>query len=173
MLPFTRCLAGAFDYTPNLYTRGRSHAHMLAFFVVYYGPASTTRGGYEAWHSAQGALRGGAEREFLRRVPTTWDDTRVLVAEIGRKIVVARRSGPMWFIGAMTGDEAADVNLPLDFLASNQSYRATVVADHSGAATDGTCPARMSTSTVRKGEALNLHMVSAGGAAVILDPVSP
>ena len=172
MLPFTRCLAGAFDYTPNLYTKGRSHAHMLAFFVVYYGPASTTRGGYQAWHGAQGALKGGPEREFLRRVPATWDDTRVLAADIGRQIVVARRSGQSWFIGGMTGDEAADVNLPLDFLSSDHTYQATVVADDPGATVDGTCPARMSTSTVRKGQTLKLHMEKAGGAAVILDPVS-
>jgi alpha-glucosidase len=172
MLPFTRCLAGAFDYTPNLYTKGRSHAHMLAFFVVYYGPTSITRGGYQAWHEAQGALKGGTEREILRRVPTTWDDTRVLAAEIGHKIVVARRSGQVWFIGAMTGDAAADVNLPLDFLAPDQDYRATVVADDPAAAADGTCPARLSTSTVRQGERLSLHLERAGGAAVILDPVS-
>ena len=76
-LPFTRNLAGAFDYTPRLYTEGKSHAHMLAFLVVYYGPAQTVRGGYPAWHGDGSPGRGGDEIEFLRRVPVTWDETRV------------------------------------------------------------------------------------------------
>lgn len=173
MLPFTRCLAGAFDYTPNIYTKGRSHAHMLAFFVVYYGPASTTRGGYQAWHEAQGSLKGGEEREFLRRVPTTWDETRVLTAEIGRKIVVARRSGQTWFVGGMTADDAADVNVPLDFLAPDRSYQATVFADASGPAGDDTRPCRSTVSIVRSGVMLPLSMARAGGAVAIVEPRLP
>ncbi len=39
-------------------------------------------------------------------VPTVWDETRVLDGEVGKHIVVARRSGKDWFIGGMSGDEA-------------------------------------------------------------------
>ena len=40
--------------------------------------------------------------EFLRAIPTVWDETRVLDGRIGDYVVVARRRGQDWFVGAMT-----------------------------------------------------------------------
>ena len=169
-LPFTRNLAGAFDYTPKLYTEGKSHAHMLAFLVVFYGPAQTVRGGYPAWHGDGSPGRGGGEIEFLRRVPVTWDETRVLDARIGSRVVVARRRGESWFVGGMSGATAESVDLALSFLPRGRAYAARVWRD--GAAEGAWRPARLETRTVSAADRLALTMEPAGGFVAILDPAA-
>jgi alpha-glucosidase len=169
-LPFTRNLAGPFDYTPRLYTGGKSHAHLLAFLVVYYAPAPTIRGGYPAWHGDAEFGRGGDEIEFLRRVPVTWDETRVLDARIGRRVVVARRSGESWFLGGMSGAAAEGVDVALPFLARHRAYAARIFRD--APAADGPWrPVRLETRTVGPADRLALTMEPAGGFVAILDPV--
>jgi alpha-glucosidase len=143
---------------------------MLAMLVVYYGPAHTIRGGYPAWNGERGPGRGGAEIEFLRRVPVTWDDTRVLDASIGRRVVVARRSGDAWFLGGMSGGEKERVLLPLSFLAPGRDYVASVYRDDPSAAADDFCPAALETRTVTSRDRLTVAMESAGGFVAILDP---
>jgi alpha-glucosidase len=169
-LPFTRNLAGPFDYTPLLYAEGKSHAHQLAILVVFYGPAQTVRGGYPAWRGEPTSGRGGDEVEFLRRVPTTWDETRVLDAAIGRKAVVARRSGSTWFVGGMSGDAAETVDLPLSFLARGRAYDLRLWRDGEA---DGTWrPTRRETRTATAAERLSVAMAPAGGFVAILDPAA-
>ena len=53
---------------------------------------------------------------FIASVPTVWDETRVLAAKAGGYVVVARRSGSKWFVGAITGPEPRNLDIPLDFL---------------------------------------------------------
>jgi alpha-glucosidase len=169
-LPFTRCLAGPFDYTPLLYAKGKTHAHMLAFLVAYYGPAQTIRGGYHAWTGGGDQGKGGAELEFVKRVPAVWDDTKVLDAKIAQRVVVARRSGGTWFIGGMTGAEAQTPEVKLDFLKPGSSYTATIFSDDAAAASGGWCPAKRETKRVTAADKLALPMEKAGGCVVILDP---
>ena len=171
-LPFTRNLAGPFDYTPMIYSEGRSHAHVLAMLVAYFAPAPTIRGGYPAWHGDGAYGRGGEEIDFLRRVPVTWDETRVLDARVGRRIVVARRSGRSWFLGGMSGDDRESVDLALSFLDPGQGYAARVFRD--APTTDGPWrPARSESGTLRATDRLALTMEPAGGFVAILDPVAP
>jgi alpha-glucosidase len=171
-LPFTRNLAGPFDYTPMIYSEGRSHAHVLAMLVAYFAPAPTIRGGYPAWHGDGRYGRGGEELEFLRRVPVTWDETRVLDARVGRRIVVARRSGRSWFLGGMSGDEREEVDLALSFLDPGPPYAARVFRDAPQA--DGPWrPARSESGTLRASDRLSLTMEPAGGFVAILDPIPP
>lgn len=170
MLPFTRCLAGAFDYTPELYTKGRSHAHQLAFLVAYYGPAQTIRGGYPAWNSADGPRQGGVELEFLRRVPATWDETKVVSAKIGQHVAVARRSGQTWFLGAMTGSQATNLPTALNFLAPDRTYQATFYLDDPARATDGWCPTRLEKRQVSYNDTITIPLASGGGCVATFDP---
>jgi alpha-glucosidase len=165
-------LTGPMDYTPGGFrnrtpgtfevrdvlpftqtTRGQA----LAMFVVYDSPLQMVADDPDAY-------RDGAGFEFIRRVPTAWDETRFLSGEPGRDIVLARRSGAAWYVGAMTADEARSARVPLDFLPAGQ-YRATVWED--GDAPDSV---RRSERIVTAGDALALRLSSAGGAAVILEP---
>ena len=167
LMPFTRCLAGAFDYTPHIYHKGKSHAHGVAFFVVFHGPTCIVRGGIKEFAST-GLNRVGPEAEFMRRVPMSWDETRVLDAKVGHHIVTARRKDTTWFIGGMTGESAYLAPVTLDFLAQGKSYTATIFRD-GDVETDGFRPAVKEVRAVKAGDSLNLAMAKAGGLAVIVE----
>jgi alpha-glucosidase len=62
------------------------------------------------------AYRGHPALPVLAQIPTTWDDTRVLSGAVGEFIVIARRHGADWWVGAMTDRAARDVTVPLGFL---------------------------------------------------------
>jgi alpha-glucosidase len=109
-LPYTRMLAGPMDYTPGGFRNVTAEqfdvnyddpmvmgtrCQQLAMYVVYESPLMMVSDGPEAYRGALGT-------DFIRQVPTSWDETRVLAGEVGEYIVVARRSGKDWYIGAMT-----------------------------------------------------------------------
>jgi alpha-glucosidase len=66
--------------------------------------------------------------DFLREVPTTWDETRVLSGEVGEYIVLARRKGSDWYVGAMTDWTPRSLKMPLNFLAPGE-YQVETWAD--------------------------------------------
>ena len=136
MLPFTRMLTGPMDYTPggfNNVTREEfeprmqhpvvmgTRAHHLAMYVVYQAASqmvSDWPGAYEAEPSFQ----------FIKDVPATWDETKVLNGVPGEYITIARRRGRDWFIGSMTGWTPREVDIPLYFLESG-IYNAEIYSD--------------------------------------------
>jgi alpha-glucosidase len=170
-LPFTRMLAGPMDYTPGGFrnvTKEQftpqdnapqvmsTRAHQLAMYVVYDSPLQMVS-------DYPGAYRGAAGADFLRIVPTSWDETRVLAGEIGEFIVVARRRGRRWFVGAMTNESGRTLQVPLDFLEKG-AHSMTEYADGASAATD---PTELSTATktMRAGETLTIRLAPSGGYA--------
>jgi alpha-glucosidase len=123
-IAFIRMLAGPLDYhqggmrsvLPKDYhprdkapfvqgTRG----HQLALYVVYQNHLPMMAD-YPA------AYRGQPGLGFITGVPTNWDETRVLRAEFGRCLVIARRHGEDWYLGGMTATEGRELALPLRFL---------------------------------------------------------
>jgi alpha-glucosidase len=135
-LAYTRLLLGPMDYTPGGFdnqtpetfrwrfmrpTVMTTRAHGLAMFVVYESPLQTVADSPDAY-------AGQPETAFIGQVPTTWDETRFISGEIGQSIVLARRKGRDWYVGAMTNADARTVSLPLDFLGRGR-FEATVYAD--------------------------------------------
>jgi alpha-glucosidase len=122
-LPFTRMLAGPMDYTPGGFLNRtpatfrtgtpanvmNTRCQQLAMFVVYDGPITTVCDHPDNYKDQPGL-------DFLKVVPTLWDDTKVLKGKPGEYIVTARKTGNQWFIGAMTNSEAREIEIPLDFL---------------------------------------------------------
>ncbi|HEY4207201.1 MAG TPA: glycoside hydrolase family 97 protein [Puia sp.] len=120
-IPFTRMLAGPTDYhlggfraVPDSlfvvqYTRPLmmgTRCHMLAMYVVlesYLGMVCDYPAAYE----------GQPGFEFLQKVPTVWDETRVLDAAVGKYVVIARRKGNDWFIGGITNHEGRQLEIPM------------------------------------------------------------
>ncbi|MCP9494901.1 MAG: glycoside hydrolase family 97 protein [Pyrinomonadaceae bacterium MAG19_C2-C3] len=177
-LPFTRMLLGAMDYTPGGFSNvtpeafkaqetepmtQTSRAHALAMYVVYDSPLQMVSD-YPA------AYRGEAGAEFIKVVPASWDETKVLEGKIGEFITIARRQGDKWFIGAMTNEAARTSRLPLKFLGKGK-YRLTMYADGEQAATN---PKQVVTSTkiVTARETLSIQLAGSGGYAAYLQPVS-
>jgi alpha-glucosidase len=123
-LPFTRFLAGPADFTPGGFLNRQpakfkadgqraevqgTRAAELALFVAYDSPLCCVCDHPDHYRDQPGA-------DFLRIVPTVWDDTRVLDGEVGQHLAIARRSGGQWFLGAMTDSNSRDLAVKLDFL---------------------------------------------------------
>ncbi len=140
---FTRMLAGAGDnticyYSSRVTEKMGSHASQLAkavclfsplqFLYWYDRPAQAPDKKDGLWGKT-GVIGDEPELEFFNNVPTVWDETRVLIGEIGKCGVIARRSGTKWFIGGINGDEATDVEFKMDFLDAGKTYDAKIYTD--------------------------------------------
>jgi len=123
-MAFTRLLAGPMDYhlggfrsVPRAQFQPRNVApnvmgtrcHMLAMYVCFDNPAPMLADYPTAYEGQPGF-------DFLKQVPTWWDETRVLQGEIGNLLVTARRRGKTWFLGGMLARQPRDLTLPLTFL---------------------------------------------------------
>ena len=116
------------------------------------------------------AYRGAAGTDFIREVPTTWDETRVLAGEVGEYIVIARRQGTDWFMGAMTNWTPRHLEIPLKAL-GNGEWAADVYADGPDAARTPTNVVR-SQSTLQSSSPLKIALAPGGGWAAHLRPVT-
>jgi alpha-glucosidase len=135
-IPFTRGLAGCTDYhlggfraMPQtgfkvLATRPHvlgTRCHMLAMYVVLENHVSMVCDYPEAYE-------GEAGFDFLREVPTVWDQTVVPGAEVGKWVCIARRKGKDWYVGIINNSTPKTVTVPLDFLPEG-NYRAAIYKD--------------------------------------------
>jgi alpha-glucosidase len=173
-IPFTRGLAGPTDYHLGgframpadqfklQFTRPHmlgTRCHMLAMYVILENHVSMVCDYPEAYEGQDGF-------EFIRKVPTVWDETRVIDAEPGQWIAIARRKGNQWFIGGITNGEERTVSLSLQFL-SPGNYNSKIYSD-SPDCIQNPNHLLQENRTVRSGEKLNLHMAPGGGFAIIL-----
>lgn len=136
-IPFIRMLAGPMDYTPGaminaqkknfypVFSRPMSlgtRCHQLAMYVVYESPLQMLA------DSPSHYLREKECMEFLGPVPTVWDETRVLEARLSNYVVIARKSGGDWYVGAMTDWDPREFKLDLSFLEEGR-YTALIFQD--------------------------------------------
>src|SRR3972149_9714464 len=139
-----------------------TRAHQLAMYVVFESPLAMLSDYPEAYDNQPGI-------EFLEKVPTVWDETKVLNGEPARYITVARRRGSEWYLGAMTNWDARDLEIPLDFLGHGE-YEARVFAD--GADADKLASSlTISKKRLKAGDRLSVHLAPGGGVAVALHRV--
>jgi alpha-glucosidase len=109
--------------------------------------------------------------EFLKNMPVTWDDTRVLNSKIGEYITVARRAGDTWYVGSVNDRSARTLDVTLDFLEPGCSYKATLYQDASDAHGVNNPEAyEIKTITAKRGDVIRAEMVSGGGHAMVLHP---
>ena len=166
VLPYTRFLAGAADYT-LCYFNGRvknTKAHQLAMAAVYYSPLQ-----FMFWYDRPEFYKGEEELEFWKAIPSVWDDSRALDGEIGEYIVQARRSGNDWFVGAMTNTEARTVTLTTDFLELGKKYMLHLYEDDDKL--DTRTKVRSTHKKIKAGDKLTLKLKASGGAALHFIPL--
>jgi alpha-glucosidase len=176
-LPFTRMFLGPMDFTPgamlNAGTRSfaqvfnrpmsqGTRCHQLAMYVVYESPLQMLA------DSPSNYLREPDAMEFLSAVPTTWDDTRVLAAKIAEYVVIARRSGNSWYIGAMTDWMPREIAVDLSFLPPGQ-FAMTAYQDGVNADRMGSDYTRV-TSSVDRTTKMTLKLAPGGGWAASIHP---
>ena len=177
-LPFTRMLAGPLDYTSGAFGNVTpaefkprfddpivvgTRAHQLAMFVVYESP-------FVCVVDHPSAYRKAPEFQFIKDVPATWDETRVLEAAVADYIVIARRKGREWYVGAMTDWTPRTLEIPLAFLPGGpftaEIYRdADDAAEHPGKVT-------IEKRQVSSASTLTLKLAPGGGAAIRIAPAN-
>lgn len=125
-LPFTRMLNGAADYTICYFDKRlkNTHAHQLAASLVFYSPLQTI-----LWYDTPSRYNGEPEVEWFENLETVFDDTKVLDGYPGENIVMARRKGDVWFVGAMTNNDARRQEIALDFLPEGETWLAQTYTD--------------------------------------------
>lgn len=166
---FTRLLAGATDYhlggfraVPESEFKNQfrkplmlaTRSHMLAMYVVMESYLGSLMDYPEAYEGEPGF-------EFLKQVPTTWDETVVPDAEVDEYVTIARRKGADWYVGSLNNSEARTIEVSLDFL-SPGNYTAEIYTDAPDVAEN---PNHLDkeTKTVSKDDVLSLKLGAGGG----------
>jgi alpha-glucosidase len=164
-LPFTRMLAGPMDYTPGGFLNVKkeefrkgsptqvmnSRCAELAKFVIYESP-------FTVYCDAPEHILGKPGADFLNNIPTVWDDTKVLGGYPGEYVIIAKRSGKDWYIGAMTNDSERTIQLKMDFLPAGK-YTLSSWADVLSSPQSLT----RSEKKVSAGSVMNIHLDTSGG----------
>lgn len=190
ILPYTALLAGPMDYNPGIFdilyknTRnlpqrkpwntndtGDSRvnttlAKQIANWVIIYSPlqmAADLIDNYE----------GHPAFRFFEEFDPDCDISRAIDGEIGEYIVMVRKAGDRYFLGASTNETAREVTLPLTFLEKDKQYRAVIYADGEKAhwetnPTDYTIIEKNVSAT----DTLQIKMASGGGQAIIFAPAA-
>jgi alpha-glucosidase len=167
-LAFTRMLAGQMDYTPGAFLNvtkeqyknqtpavvWNTRAAELSKFVIYESPLTVV-----CDHPDHILNKPGAD--FLKIVPTVWDDTRFIGGYPGSYVAMARRSGDTWFIGVMNNSFRKTVEIKLDFL-SEGSYEMNCWMD-SKKSDKEPMEVQMKKQTVKKGEVVKIALANDGG----------
>lgn len=175
IVPFTRSLAGPFDYTPGVFDilieedeKFRVHttlAKQLALYVTIYSPLHMVPDLPENYEKNLDAFK------FIVDVPTDWSETKVLNAKIGDYFTVARkdRKSEDWYVGSITDEEGRVFDLTLDFLESGKKYRAEIYADGKDVHVEhNPLPITISSTTVDSNTTLQLKLAPGGGQAIRL-----
>lgn len=135
-VPFTRMLAGPFDYTPGIvellfedYRPGNRVNHTLAkelsLYIILYSPLQMAADLPEHYERFPVPLR------FIKDVPADWADTRVLNADIGNYVTIARkdRNSDDWYLGSASDEHGRVPRVPLSFLDAGRTYIAEIYRD--------------------------------------------
>ncbi|MES2485186.1 MAG: glycoside hydrolase family 97 catalytic domain-containing protein [Bacteroidota bacterium] len=127
MLPFTRNLYDPMDFTPmaldtipNIHRRSTS-AFELALPTLFLSGIQ---------HIAE-TPNGMAKMpdyvvNYLKEIPTAWDESKLLAGYPGKDVVIARRKGTTWYITGINGEnKAKELTIDLSFIKSGQGFMIT------------------------------------------------
>jgi alpha-glucosidase len=175
--PFMRMLAGPVDYTPGamlnatkedfkpIFNRPMSQgtrSHQLAMYVAFESPLQMLSDSPSNYRAAPESLA------FIAKVPSVWDETRVLAASVGESIVIARRSGDTWYIGGLTNWTPRDVDVDLSFLGPGR-FELELHRDGPNSHRAAVDYVR-ETTPVTADERLRIHLAPGGGFAGRIEP---
>ena len=130
ILPFTRNVVGAMDYTPVTFTNSQfphitSYGHELALSVVFESGIQHMADRPSGYYDLPDAAK-----DFLKGVPNAWDNTKLIDGYPGKDLVIARNKGNAWYIGGISAERfPKEKTLSLNYLPANVKYTLTLIAD--------------------------------------------
>ncbi len=182
ILPFTRLMGGPMDYTPgifqikmNVYDPNKKEqvhttlAKQLALYITMYSPLQMAADLPENYEKHLDAF------QFIKDVAVDWDDTKVLSAEPGDYLVIARKEkgAANWFLGAISDEQARTTTGSLSFLDPGKWYVATIYRDAPNAHWEKNPQAYLIEKfLVNSTNTLKLALAPGGGAAVSIMPAA-
>ncbi|MDP1677265.1 MAG: glycoside hydrolase family 97 protein [Bacteroidota bacterium] len=182
ILPFTRFMGGPMDYTPGIFQIKMSFynpnkkeqvhttlAKQLALYVTIYSPLQMAADLPENYEAKPDAF------QFIKDVAVDWDDSKILEAEPGDYLTVARKAKNMdeWYLGAITDENPRTATASLNFLTPKQKYTATIYGDASDAHWEKNPMAyKIEQFLVSEKTVLKLKLAAGGGSAVSIKPAT-
>jgi hypothetical protein len=168
ILPFTRNVVGGMDYTPVTFTNSQyphvtSYGHELALSVLFESGMQHMADRPEGYRELPDAAK-----TFLKHVPNTWDDIKLLDGYPGRDVMLARRKGADWYIGGINADQRREKRkaIKFDFLPEGEKYKLTLIADG-----DHDKVFAIQYLVVDKSSSVDVKLLRRGGFAASLSPV--
>jgi alpha-glucosidase len=176
-LPFTRMLAGGFDYEPGILNNATekgtrpvagfvispgTRCHQLSMFVIYDNPMQIFTG-----NPSEG-LREPEFMSIIGHLPTTWDETIILDAKVSEYIITARKRDNNWYVAGLCDWTARDLNLKFDFLDDGQ-YSVTICKDGINADRYAADYVIQKNIPVKKNDTIKIHLAPGGGFLIRLD----
>lgn len=172
-LAFTRMLAGQMDYTPGGFLNvtkeqfkqqqpalvANTRAAELSKFVIYESPLTVV-----CDHPDN--IRNQPGSDFLKIVPTVWDDTRFAGGHPDDFVALARRNGDTWYLGVMNNSQRKTVEIKLDFLPTGL-YDMEIWADTKKSDIEPTT-LQKKVLTVRNGDLIKIELAINGGCVATL-----
>ncbi len=182
ILPFTRLLGGPMDYTPGIFEIKMSHynptsthqihttlAKQLALYVTLYSPLQMAADLPQNYEKHLDAF------QFIKDVGVDWEDTKVLEAEPGDYLTIARREKGTrkWFLGAITDENARKTTLKLDFLNDFSTYKITIYEDAPEAHWENNPKAYKirTLNNITSKSIIDLNLAPGGGTAISIIPI--
>lgn len=175
-LPFIRNAVGAADFTPGgmfnmqpeQYRAERpnsgamgTRAFQMALYVILESGVQMLADNPTRYYQADECTR------YIASVPTTWDETCCLEASAGDYLVVAKRKGSKWFVGAITNGTPRDFTLNLDFLSAG-SHQMTAFRDGKNADYQA-MHYNKEQRAVTSDTTLSIHLAKNGGWAAVIE----
>jgi glucan 1,4-alpha-glucosidase len=182
VLPFTRLMGGPMDYTPGIFkikmssywpdSKNQVHTTLckqLALYVTLYSPVQMAADLIENYKEKPDAF------QFIKDVDCDWIKTVYLQAEPGDYVAIARQSkanNNNWFVGAITDENARDLDIDFSFLPNGVSYNATMYLDGKDASWDGKPESySIGNKIVTNKSKIKIHLAPGGGSAISLKPI--
>ena len=169
-LPFTRMVAGPMDFTPGAMVNAQqknyqavfdrpmsmgTRCQQLAMYVIYESPLQMLSDTPSHYTQEPDCMA------FLSKVPSVWDETVALDARVADYVLMARRSGKTWYVGAMTDSTARELSVDLSFLGKGR-YKADIFQDGPNADRYGEDFKRVSQRVTAK-DSLTIQLAPGGG----------
>jgi alpha-glucosidase len=178
LLPYIRMFAGPMDYIPATmrnstkdnfrpigdYPMGQgTRAHAMALFVILNSPLTMLP------DSPSDYYREKECTDFLKKIPVVWDETKLLLGKIAKYTILGRRSGSVWYIGAITDWSERNFDLETGFLEPGK-YRLEAIIDGVNASKRAEDYKRIEMD-FQSGDILKLNLTSGGGWVAIITPL--
>jgi alpha-glucosidase len=177
IIPFTRMVAGPMDYTPGAMINAQkqnfkpvfrrpmsmgTRCHQLAMYIIYESPLQMLSDSPSNYYKEEECM------EFLSQVPVVWDETKVLDARVADFVLMARRSGKEWYVGAMTDWTPREVLVDFSFLPPGE-HEMTIYRDGVNAHRYGS-DYKKETRTVTSKDTMTIQLAPGGGWAAQISP---